>query len=93
MLHPAESIVAAALPFAHAGNLPIKVRLKLLWEVAWQVEEVLLAAVPLVFDDHADVILKLKRFGNQLVLFGIVGIHRWRGVIISGILVRHVFQL
>ena len=88
MLHPAESIVAAALPFAHAGNLPILLS-KLLWEVAWQVEEVLLAAVPLAFDDHADVILKLKRF----VLFGIVEIHRGRGVVISGILVRHGFQL
>ena len=87
MLHPAESIVAAALPFAHAGTPFILI--KLLWEVAWQVEEVLLAAVPLVFDDHADVILKLKRF----VLFGIVEIHRGRGVIISGILVRHGFQL
>ena len=91
MLHPAESIVAAALPFAHAGTPFILI--KLLWEVAWQVEEVLLAAVPLVFDDHADVILKLKRFGNQLVLFGIVETHRGRGVVISGILIRHGFQL
>ena len=50
VLHPAGSIVAAALPLIARAILLVRV----LWEVVWQVKEVLLAAVPLVIDDHAD---------------------------------------
>ena len=84
VLHPAGSIVAAALPLIARAILLVRV----LWEVVWQVKEVLLAAVPLVIDDHADVILKLLRwFGNVFV-----EIRRRRGVVIRGILAGQVLQ-
>ena len=83
VLHPAGSIVAAALPLIARAILLVRVP----WEVVWQVKEVLLAAVPLVIDDHADVILKLLRWFRNVPNF-----RRRRGVVIRGILAGQVLQ-
>ena len=88
VLHPAGSIVAAALLLIARAIRLVRVP----WEVVWQVEEVLLAAVPLVIDDHADVILKLLRWFGNVPWFEFVEIRRRRGVVIRGILAGQVLQ-